>query len=200
MHLFVSFILKAIAVFIKDVVLYEVGEVDNCSSGSVSCFVIGTAVCRGCFQMKRSGVFFFSVRLWTLKKSTLEEAQQVQRTLGVCRRGAELEGWLSMLRHLMRGLLGSDGDEKMDFCSAEVWQETRREPQWLCRKVTFIITRTKSRFFWHKWPSDIKSDELTYWLMVILLNCSVALLDILWIYISNTGLLRVSSETGLTTA
>lgn len=63
MHLFVSFILKAIAVFIKDVVLYEVGEVDNCSSGSVSCFVIGTAVCRGCFQMKRSGVFFFSVRL-----------------------------------------------------------------------------------------------------------------------------------------
>ncbi|XP_034039486.1 vasoactive intestinal polypeptide receptor-like [Thalassophryne amazonica] len=37
MHLFVSFILKAIAVFIKDVVLYEVGEVDNCSSGSVGC-------------------------------------------------------------------------------------------------------------------------------------------------------------------
>lgn len=36
MHLFISFILKAIAVFIKDVVLYEVGEVDNCSSGSVS--------------------------------------------------------------------------------------------------------------------------------------------------------------------
>uniref|UniRef100_A0A8C7YVQ7 Vasoactive intestinal peptide receptor 1b n=1 Tax=Oryzias sinensis TaxID=183150 RepID=A0A8C7YVQ7_9TELE len=36
-HLFVSFILKAIAVFIKDVVLYEVGEVDNCSSGSVGC-------------------------------------------------------------------------------------------------------------------------------------------------------------------
>ena len=35
-HLFVSFILKAIAVFIKDVVLYEVGEVDNCSPGSVS--------------------------------------------------------------------------------------------------------------------------------------------------------------------
>lgn len=38
MHLFVSFILKAIAVFIKDVVLYEVGEVDNCSTGSVSLF------------------------------------------------------------------------------------------------------------------------------------------------------------------
>ncbi|XP_029955648.1 vasoactive intestinal polypeptide receptor 1b [Salarias fasciatus] len=37
MHLFVSFILKAIAVFIKDVVLYEVGEVDNCSPGSVGC-------------------------------------------------------------------------------------------------------------------------------------------------------------------
>lgn len=36
MHLFVAFILKAIAVFIKDVVLYEVGEVDNCSTGSVS--------------------------------------------------------------------------------------------------------------------------------------------------------------------
>ncbi|XP_046879955.1 vasoactive intestinal polypeptide receptor 1b isoform X3 [Hypomesus transpacificus] len=37
MHLFVSFILKAIAVFIKDVVLYEVGEVDNCSPGSMGC-------------------------------------------------------------------------------------------------------------------------------------------------------------------
>ncbi|XP_028290515.1 vasoactive intestinal polypeptide receptor 1b isoform X2 [Gouania willdenowi] len=37
MHLFVSFILKAIAVFLKDVVLYEVGEVDNCSTGSVGC-------------------------------------------------------------------------------------------------------------------------------------------------------------------
>uniref|UniRef100_A0A7N8XBF9 Vasoactive intestinal peptide receptor 1b n=1 Tax=Mastacembelus armatus TaxID=205130 RepID=A0A7N8XBF9_9TELE len=37
MHLFVSFILKAIAVFIKDVVLYEVGEVYNCPSGSVGC-------------------------------------------------------------------------------------------------------------------------------------------------------------------
>ncbi|KAG9347758.1 hypothetical protein JZ751_003772 [Albula glossodonta] len=37
MHLFVSFILKAIAVFIKDVVLYDVGESENCSSGSVGC-------------------------------------------------------------------------------------------------------------------------------------------------------------------
>ncbi|XP_035268039.1 vasoactive intestinal polypeptide receptor 1b isoform X2 [Anguilla anguilla] len=37
MHLFVSFILKAVAVFIKDVVLYDVGESDNCSSGSVGC-------------------------------------------------------------------------------------------------------------------------------------------------------------------
>ncbi|KAM4605568.1 vasoactive intestinal polypeptide receptor-like [Polymixia lowei] len=36
MNLFVSFILKAIAVFIKDVVLYEVGETDNCHS-SVGC-------------------------------------------------------------------------------------------------------------------------------------------------------------------
>ncbi|MFT7813858.1 vasoactive intestinal polypeptide receptor-like isoform X1 [Arapaima gigas] len=34
MHLFVSFILKALAVFIKDVVLYEVGESDNCFSES----------------------------------------------------------------------------------------------------------------------------------------------------------------------
>ncbi len=32
MHLFVSFILKAVAVFIKDVVLYDVGETDNCQS------------------------------------------------------------------------------------------------------------------------------------------------------------------------
>uniref|UniRef100_A0A667ZNZ7 Vasoactive intestinal peptide receptor 1a n=1 Tax=Myripristis murdjan TaxID=586833 RepID=A0A667ZNZ7_9TELE len=36
MNLFVSFILKAIAVFIKDVVLYEVGETENCHS-SVGC-------------------------------------------------------------------------------------------------------------------------------------------------------------------
>uniref|UniRef100_A0A671Y8Q7 Vasoactive intestinal peptide receptor 1a n=1 Tax=Sparus aurata TaxID=8175 RepID=A0A671Y8Q7_SPAAU len=36
MHLFVSFILKAAAVFIKDVVLYDVGETDNCQS-SVGC-------------------------------------------------------------------------------------------------------------------------------------------------------------------
>ncbi|XP_057713262.1 vasoactive intestinal polypeptide receptor-like [Corythoichthys intestinalis] len=36
MHLFVSFILKAIAVFIKDVVLYDVGETDSCHS-SVGC-------------------------------------------------------------------------------------------------------------------------------------------------------------------
>ena len=32
MHLFVSFILKAVAVFIKDVVLYDVGETENCQS------------------------------------------------------------------------------------------------------------------------------------------------------------------------
>ncbi|RXN09891.1 vasoactive intestinal polypeptide receptor 1 [Labeo rohita] len=38
MHLFVSFILKAIAVFIKDAVLYDVmQESDNCSTGSVGC-------------------------------------------------------------------------------------------------------------------------------------------------------------------
>uniref|UniRef100_A0A3Q1CQ44 Vasoactive intestinal peptide receptor 1a n=1 Tax=Amphiprion ocellaris TaxID=80972 RepID=A0A3Q1CQ44_AMPOC len=36
MHLFVSFILKAVTVFVKDVVLYEVGETDNCQS-SVGC-------------------------------------------------------------------------------------------------------------------------------------------------------------------
>lgn len=32
MHLFVAFILKAMAVFIKDVVLYDVGETENCQS------------------------------------------------------------------------------------------------------------------------------------------------------------------------
>uniref|UniRef100_A0A673BCH8 Vasoactive intestinal peptide receptor 1a n=1 Tax=Sphaeramia orbicularis TaxID=375764 RepID=A0A673BCH8_9TELE len=36
MHLFVSFILKAVAVFIKDVVLYDVGETENCQS-TVGC-------------------------------------------------------------------------------------------------------------------------------------------------------------------
>ncbi|KAF7667516.1 hypothetical protein LDENG_00059030 [Lucifuga dentata] len=39
MNLFVSFILKAVAVFIKDVVLYDVGETDNCYS-SVGCKVV----------------------------------------------------------------------------------------------------------------------------------------------------------------
>uniref|UniRef100_A0A672RJH3 Vasoactive intestinal peptide receptor 1b n=1 Tax=Sinocyclocheilus grahami TaxID=75366 RepID=A0A672RJH3_SINGR len=38
MHLFVSFILKAIAVFVKDAVLYDVfQESDNCSTDSVGC-------------------------------------------------------------------------------------------------------------------------------------------------------------------
>ncbi|XP_071759795.1 vasoactive intestinal polypeptide receptor-like [Centroberyx gerrardi] len=36
MNLFVSFVLKAVAVFIKDVVLYDVGETDNCHA-SVGC-------------------------------------------------------------------------------------------------------------------------------------------------------------------
>ncbi|XP_022052847.2 vasoactive intestinal polypeptide receptor-like isoform X2 [Acanthochromis polyacanthus] len=36
MHLFVSFILKAVTVFVKDVVLYDVGETENCQS-SVGC-------------------------------------------------------------------------------------------------------------------------------------------------------------------
>ncbi|XP_028327777.1 vasoactive intestinal polypeptide receptor-like [Gouania willdenowi] len=34
MNLFVSFILKAVTVFIKDVVLYDVGETDNCQSSN----------------------------------------------------------------------------------------------------------------------------------------------------------------------
>uniref|UniRef100_A0A087YDJ2 Vasoactive intestinal peptide receptor 1a n=1 Tax=Poecilia formosa TaxID=48698 RepID=A0A087YDJ2_POEFO len=37
MHLFVSLILKAITVFIKDVVLYEVGETENCQAPNVGC-------------------------------------------------------------------------------------------------------------------------------------------------------------------
>ncbi|KAM9332843.1 vasoactive intestinal polypeptide receptor-like [Pholidichthys leucotaenia] len=36
MHLFVSFILKAVTVFFKDVVLFDVGETDNCHS-SIGC-------------------------------------------------------------------------------------------------------------------------------------------------------------------
>ncbi|XP_078390498.1 vasoactive intestinal polypeptide receptor 1b [Cetorhinus maximus] len=37
MHLFLSFILRAIAVFIKDLVLFESGESDHCSTVSVGC-------------------------------------------------------------------------------------------------------------------------------------------------------------------
>ncbi|XP_053215191.1 vasoactive intestinal polypeptide receptor 1 [Podarcis raffonei] len=37
MHLFMSFIMRAIAVFIKDVILFERGESDHCSIGSVGC-------------------------------------------------------------------------------------------------------------------------------------------------------------------
>ncbi|MBN3312568.1 VIPR protein, partial [Atractosteus spatula] len=37
MHLFMSFILKTISVFIKDVILFEAGESDHCAVGSVGC-------------------------------------------------------------------------------------------------------------------------------------------------------------------
>ncbi|TFK04445.1 DNA polymerase epsilon subunit 3 [Platysternon megacephalum] len=37
MHLFMSFIMRAIAVFIKDVILFESGESDYCSGSSVGC-------------------------------------------------------------------------------------------------------------------------------------------------------------------
>ncbi|XP_067386607.1 vasoactive intestinal polypeptide receptor-like [Emydura macquarii macquarii] len=37
MHLFMSFIMRAIAVFIKDVILFENGESDHCSVSSVGC-------------------------------------------------------------------------------------------------------------------------------------------------------------------
>ena len=51
MNLFVSFILKAIAVFIKDVVLYEVGESDNCQPGPVSPSYCETPVELDCTSM-----------------------------------------------------------------------------------------------------------------------------------------------------
>ncbi|XP_075444089.1 vasoactive intestinal polypeptide receptor-like isoform X3 [Ascaphus truei] len=37
MHLFMSFIMRAVAVFIKDIVLFENGESDHCFVGSVGC-------------------------------------------------------------------------------------------------------------------------------------------------------------------
>ncbi|XP_045385829.1 vasoactive intestinal polypeptide receptor 1 isoform X2 [Lemur catta] len=37
MNLFISFILRAAAVFIKDLILYNSGELDHCSGGSVGC-------------------------------------------------------------------------------------------------------------------------------------------------------------------
>ncbi|EMP39809.1 Vasoactive intestinal polypeptide receptor [Chelonia mydas] len=37
MHLFMSFIMRAIAVFIKDFILFESGESDHCSASSVGC-------------------------------------------------------------------------------------------------------------------------------------------------------------------
>ncbi|XP_019840520.1 vasoactive intestinal polypeptide receptor 1 isoform X3 [Bos indicus] len=37
MHLFISFILRAAAVFIKDLALFNSGETDHCSKGSVGC-------------------------------------------------------------------------------------------------------------------------------------------------------------------
>ncbi|KAJ8268005.1 hypothetical protein COCON_G00131770 [Conger conger] len=40
MHLFVSFILKAVTVFIKDVVLYDVEEADDCFTELVGCKVV----------------------------------------------------------------------------------------------------------------------------------------------------------------
>ncbi|OCT75425.1 vasoactive intestinal polypeptide receptor [Xenopus laevis] len=37
MHLFMSFIMRAIAVFVKDIVLFESGESDHCFAGSAGC-------------------------------------------------------------------------------------------------------------------------------------------------------------------
>ncbi|KAM4688799.1 vasoactive intestinal polypeptide receptor-like [Discoglossus pictus] len=37
MHLFMSFIMRAIAVFVKDIVLFEGGESDHCHEGTVGC-------------------------------------------------------------------------------------------------------------------------------------------------------------------
>ncbi|KAK1806321.1 hypothetical protein P4O66_000033 [Electrophorus voltai] len=46
MHLFVAFILKAVAVFVKDVVLYDViQESDNCSTGSMN-FILFICIIR----------------------------------------------------------------------------------------------------------------------------------------------------------
>ncbi|TMS09993.1 Vasoactive intestinal polypeptide receptor [Larimichthys crocea] len=85
MHLFVSFILKAVAVFIKDVVLYDVGEMDNCQS-SVGCkavvvfFQYGIMashfwlLVEGLYLHTLLAVSFFSERKyfwWRLAKSTL---------------------------------------------------------------------------------------------------------------------------------
>ncbi|XP_059900455.1 vasoactive intestinal polypeptide receptor 1b [Gadus macrocephalus] len=55
LHLFVSFILKAVSVFVKDVVLYEVGE-ENCSSGSR---LLGCKVAMVFFQYGVMASFFW---------------------------------------------------------------------------------------------------------------------------------------------
>lgn len=76
MHLFVSFILKAIAVFAKDVVLYDVGEVDNCSSGSVS-HRLSFAV--AVFREER---FFLSSRTVKEKKNSVRSSLGEHDTCG----------------------------------------------------------------------------------------------------------------------
>lgn len=92
MNLFVSFILKAIAVFIKDVVLYEVGETDNChSSVSKSCRSLCSALtnictfpprfprCHFCQRLSREAIRFIDFPPCVLKRP----ASQILLTLSL---------------------------------------------------------------------------------------------------------------------
>lgn len=73
MHLFVSFILKAIAVFVKDVVLYEFGEVDNCSLGSVSL----------CVYHLITFIFIYLIQIFKLNLLTITNQYEVQTLFSV---------------------------------------------------------------------------------------------------------------------
>ncbi|KAJ8337157.1 hypothetical protein SKAU_G00383770 [Synaphobranchus kaupii] len=61
MHLFVSFILKAVTVFIKDFVLYEAMEPDNCTSELVGCKAVMVF-----FQYGGPAVF---ITAWSITKA-----------------------------------------------------------------------------------------------------------------------------------
>ncbi|RXM98196.1 Vasoactive intestinal polypeptide receptor [Acipenser ruthenus] len=66
MHLFMSFILRAVAVFVKDVVLFESGESDHCFVGSITDFHTTLVTLHSGYVCYRQAYLIADVRFNTL--------------------------------------------------------------------------------------------------------------------------------------